>query len=167
MLLHLFTPGSLARSFACIRELPCPLLHSMPGWALNSDPSNHIGACPFFAAVRPLPRHGVSFACQHNIAVVVVCLPLVLIVSLSAGWWVGTYLFSSRCKGAQAAAHLGGGASTCWLGPFLHRAQTSRGHRNSISPFFVACRFSIVVSCLLYTSPSPRDLSTSRMPSSA
>ena len=25
----------------------------------------------------------------------------------------------------------------------------------------------IVVSCLLYTSPSPRDLSTSRMPSSA
>ena len=27
--------------------------------------------------------------------------------------------------------------------------------------------FSIAESCLLYTSPSPRDLSTSRMPSSA
>ena len=27
--------------------------------------------------------------------------------------------------------------------------------------------FSGVISCLLYTSPSPRDLSTSRMPSSA
>ena len=28
-------------------------------------------------------------------------------------------------------------------------------------------RDTLVVSCLLYTSPSPRDLSTSRMPSSA
>ena len=28
-------------------------------------------------------------------------------------------------------------------------------------------RFEIIDSCLLYTSPSPRDLSTSRMPSSA
>ena len=27
--------------------------------------------------------------------------------------------------------------------------------------------YSLVVTCLLYTSPSPRDLSTSRMPSSA
>ena len=29
------------------------------------------------------------------------------------------------------------------------------------------CRVEIVAPCLLYTSPSPRDLSTSRMPSSA
>ena len=28
-------------------------------------------------------------------------------------------------------------------------------------------RFSLIIPCLLYTSPSPRDLSTSRMPSSA
>ena len=29
------------------------------------------------------------------------------------------------------------------------------------------CNFDKIVCCLLYTSPSPRDLSTSRMPSSA
>ena len=32
------------------------------------------------------------------------------------------------------------------------------GHSNQIAQFYI---------CLLYTSPSPRDLSTSRMPSSA
>ena len=32
---------------------------------------------------------------------------------------------------------------------------------------YVAVIFVLVVICLLYTSPSPRDLSTSRMPSSA
>ena len=31
----------------------------------------------------------------------------------------------------------------------------------------VAVEVSLAYSCLLYTSPSPRDLSTSRMPSSA
>ena len=41
-----------------------------------------------------------------------------------------------------------------WIqGVMLHRA-----YRNG---------FAIVYNCLLYTSPSPRDLSTSRMPSSA
>ena len=33
--------------------------------------------------------------------------------------------------------------------------------------FFVYCVFVFFCVCLLYTSPSPRDLSTSRMPSSA
>ena len=36
-----------------------------------------------------------------------------------------------------------------------------------ISPFFVMPAVNAVLCCLLYTSPSPRDLSTSRMPSSA
>ena len=34
-------------------------------------------------------------------------------------------------------------------------------------PFWLALIIGIVFTCLLYTSPSPRDLSTSRMPSSA
>ena len=32
---------------------------------------------------------------------------------------------------------------------------------------FITCAAMVVGACLLYTSPSPRDLSTSRMPSSA
>ena len=36
-----------------------------------------------------------------------------------------------------------------------------------MSAFFPEVFFQIFGSCLLYTSPSPRDLSTSRMPSSA
>ena len=31
----------------------------------------------------------------------------------------------------------------------------------------IAFRIELITACLLYTSPSPRDLSTSRMPSSA
>ena len=36
-----------------------------------------------------------------------------------------------------------------------------------LSPYDASVADEIVKSCLLYTSPSPRDLSTSRMPSSA
>ena len=36
-----------------------------------------------------------------------------------------------------------------------------------IEPFDMECLGSNSYDCLLYTSPSPRDLSTSRMPSSA
>ena len=46
--------------------------------------------------------------------------------------------------------------------------------KNNIQPFYPAYRDSLMTDslwsyniCLLYTSPSPRDLSTSRMPSSA
>ena len=34
-------------------------------------------------------------------------------------------------------------------------------------PVYFARNYIKIISCLLYTSPSPRDLSTSRMPSSA
>ena len=34
-------------------------------------------------------------------------------------------------------------------------------------PAFLARQTDLLIACLLYTSPSPRDLSTSRMPSSA
>ena len=38
--------------------------------------------------------------------------------------------------------------------------------KTDINPFFVKMKEG-ATACLLYTSPSPRDLSTSRMPSSA
>ena len=38
---------------------------------------------------------------------------------------------------------------------------------NEVKDFFQKCQFKVKIICLLYTSPSPRDLSTSRMPSSA
>ena len=44
-----------------------------------------------------------------------------------------------------------------------------QGTHYSLNPKFEDANIGIgsVISCLLYTSPSPRDLSTSRMPSSA
>ena len=38
---------------------------------------------------------------------------------------------------------------------------------NKVTPLISIRGFGIFLVCLLYTSPSPRDLSTSRMPSSA
>ena len=38
---------------------------------------------------------------------------------------------------------------------------------HSIGPFRLHVDIARILACLLYTSPSPRDLSTSRMPSSA
>ena len=43
-------------------------------------------------------------------------------------------------------------------------AEAAQELRDKAEPFAFA---TIVRTCLLYTSPSPRDLSTSRMPSSA
>ena len=43
------------------------------------------------------------------------------------------------------------------------------GNNKDVDTFFEACKWlsGLIPLCLLYTSPSPRDLSTSRMPSSA
>ena len=46
------------------------------------------------------------------------------------------------------------------------RGLTQRKNRTASNQFLVE-GLKLVASCLLYTSPSPRDLSTSRMPSSA
>ena len=43
---------------------------------------------------------------------------------------------------------------------------TDTEQQNKINNYF-AGKIDLIISCLLYTSPSPRDLSTSRMPSSA
>ena len=42
-----------------------------------------------------------------------------------------------------------------------------RGYQEDMINHFNDNRFSVVLACLLYTSPSPRDVEESRMPSSA
>ena len=41
------------------------------------------------------------------------------------------------------------------------------GYTVLLDPEMAGWELTVVIGCLLYTSPSPRDLSTSRMPSSA
>eukprot|EP00831_Metopus_contortus_P042723 TRINITY_DN3406_c0_g1_i2.p1 TRINITY_DN3406_c0_g1~~TRINITY_DN3406_c0_g1_i2.p1 ORF type:complete len:178 (-),score=15.65 TRINITY_DN3406_c0_g1_i2:123-656(-) len=57
------------------------------------------------------------------------------------------------------------GPSTSWLATFIdfHVAVQDGNRRRMMTPSTTKC----IRTCLLYTSPSPRDLSTSRMPSSA
>ena len=50
-----------------------------------------------------------------------------------------------------------------FLRPLSKHQLIRRGHGKVCSPIL----YEVVIGCLLYTSPSPRDLSTSRMPSSA
>ena len=52
-----------------------------------------------------------------------------------------------------------------YLGPVLTLCTERRGEQIDLT--YAGNRAMAVYSCLLYTSPSPRDLSTSRMPSSA
>ena len=47
-----------------------------------------------------------------------------------------------------------------------HRSNTII-HNNIHNNIYQVTFFTLIICCLLYTSPSPRDLSTSRMPSSA
>ena len=48
-----------------------------------------------------------------------------------------------------------------------HRSHGSTGQRQDPGKVFKGKKMAGHMGCLLYTSPSPRDLSTSRMPSSA
>ena len=50
---------------------------------------------------------------------------------------------------------------------FGYQAQISDGITDILLRLAVAPGRELSITCLLYTSPSPRDLSTSRMPSSA
>ena len=51
-----------------------------------------------------------------------------------------------------------------FVGGYLRDLLISKFHKKSFSK---PVDIDLVIDCLLYTSPSPRDLSTSRMPSSA
>ena len=57
--------------------------------------------------------------------------------------------------------HEAGHALAAWL---LGDATAKREGRLSLNPF---AHFDLLGTCLLYTSPSPRDVEESRMPSSA
>ena len=52
-------------------------------------------------------------------------------------------------------------------GAILAMSSVPSFDNNNFSQFSISQHHSKVLTCLLYTSPSPRDLSTSRMPSSA
>ena len=66
---------------------------------------------------------------------------------------------------------LGGVLGSIFLGDYIN-LDSLRDNQASLSsyrqehPVLMAASF-LLIYCLLYTSPSPRDLSTSRMPSSA
>ena len=49
----------------------------------------------------------------------------------------------------------------------IHEERMEKHDREIVELKEISSRLTEVQSCLLYTSPSPRDLSTSRMPSSA
>ena len=67
-----------------------------------------------------------------------------------------------------AVNHLGHFALTQRLLPLLEQSPGARVvHVSSGAAYFGRMAFDDLQGCLLYTSPSPRDLSTSRMPSSA
>ena len=54
--------------------------------------------------------------------------------------------------------------SESYISIHLHRRQQGHGRGRRMK---IETDFAELYTCLLYTSPSPRDLSTSRMPSSA
>ena len=77
------------------------------------------------------------------------------LVSLPVTIWAGS--LSDRI-GRRPLIIIGGLGILLWAFPYFMLVNTA-----SLPMFMIA----VSVACLLYTSPSPRDLSTSRMPSSA
>ena len=70
---------------------------------------------------------------------------------MAKGYWITTYKSISDMSKVEAYAKLAGPAIEAQGGVYLARGVAVATYE----------------ACLLYTSPSPRDLSTSRMPSSA
>ena len=90
-------------------------------------------------------------------------------VPFSASWWTSSDTLK-RCGAALFITAMAVVASAVWLrvAPLVFAAGEERRARTPLPQ----CRKKEVhqeaeKGCLLYTSPSPRDLSTSRMPSSA
>ena len=79
----------------------------------------------------------------------------------------GDALTLARCDGPDLPARKegrSGGPRGLWCHPFRPQCSGRRARRRLLSAVPRDVRHE---DCLLYTSPSPRDLSTSRMPSSA
>ena len=91
-------------------------------------------------------------------------LAVLLVLSLPLGWYMARVM-----EGKSRVNRLFGGIERV----FYRLCGISREHEMDWKQYAIAavlCNFLgliVVYLCLLYTSPSPRDLSTSRMPSSA
>ena len=81
-------------------------------------------------------------------------------------------MFTKSTKGMKYGRHIdnsfmSSGRADLSFTIFLNSKDNYDGGELSIECINSEARFKLNVGCLLYTSPSPRDLSTSRMPSSA
>ena len=90
--------------------------------------------------------------------------PDVLDVSITTSLWNG---YEIKCNGdnsGTATISINGGN-----GPYVKTIYDSSNNifYNGTSNYITGLVAGLYTFCLLYTSPSPRDLSTSRMPSSA
>ena len=97
-----------------------------------------------------------------------------ILVVLSLGWFGGLWFFSSlQCDSYEIrpGKHLGVCISVANNRLFVGSIPKNKTKENILEEFSKVTEGLVDVilyhHCLLYTSPSPRDLSTSRMPSSA
>ena len=114
-----------------------------------------------FAAYFVLMFEGLKTAEATSAAAVFTLIPL---MSAFFGWLLLRQIATRR----MALALLIGAFGALWV---IFRADLSAALSFQVGQgeavYFVGCIFHAIYTCLLYTSPSPRDLSTSRMPSSA
>ena len=82
-------------------------------------------------------------------------------VALATALWSGVQAINLEAKASYKAA-----AQTLGEGQY-DLIRPKQGKTISMADYIALRKSGWLVSCLLYTSPSPRDLSTSRMPSSA
>ena len=84
---------------------------------------------------------------------------VVVVFHLLGALGVVALVLLQQGKGADAGASFGAGASNTVFG--------SQGSSTFLSKFTAILAAGFFITCLLYTSPSPRDATLSRMPSSA
>ena len=82
-------------------------------------------------------------------------------------YWISIYNKVLDSEKLAAYAALAGPALTAAGGRILARGMPATLHEHGQMQRTVLIEFDSVEACLLYTSPSPRDVEESRMPSSA
>ena len=85
----------------------------------------------------------------------------------SGGGGLGDLLGKALKEIGNTGGASGAGTGAVSNNPFETPVQTQPDDQNAHSEVYLRAMIQAGLSCLLYTSPSPRDLSTSRMPSSA